>query len=198
VSALATLNLAENPICIKAVRARLRWKHVLSWGTVALTITTFICLMIYVTVTERELGTPQAAAQGMLLPLVVIQAVILILTGTGSVAGGLAQERIAGLLDYHRMTPMTPTQKILGFLFGLPAREYFLFALTLPFMAFAVIVGEFPLLTLLHFYAVFFVAVWLYHMTALVAGMVTKKPRLAQIVAQGRACPSSGCRSSST
>jgi hypothetical protein len=185
VSALATLNVFANPICVKCARSRLRLKHVLSWGTVCLTVTAFICMGVYLTMTEQRLATAPKAAQAMLPPLVIIQAVILILSGTGSVAGGLAQERIAGLLDYHRMTPMTPVQKILGFLFGLPVREYFLFALTLPFLAFAVIRGGFPVGPLLHFYAALFVAVWLYHLTALVAGMVTKKPRMAQILAQG-------------
>ena len=63
--------------------------------------------------------------------------IILMGLGTGQVASGLARERLEQLVDYQRMTPMTPTAKILGYLFGLPIREYFLFALTLPFLAFA-------------------------------------------------------------
>ena len=48
----------------------------------------------------------------------------------------------SGILDFHRVSPMTPTELTLGFFFGAPIREYPLFAATLPFtvlcMAFGV------------------------------------------------------------
>jgi len=177
--------LVNNPICIKCVRARVRLKHILSWGTITLVVTAFVCSIVYLTQTERELATAEDAAKSLLLPIIIIQGVILMLLGTGAVASGLAQERDGGLLDYHRMTPMTPTSKILGFLFGLPAREYFLFALTLPFLLFAVMKSGFDPWKLVKFYVVFFSSVWLYHMTGLVAGMASSKPRFAAMLAQG-------------
>ncbi|MFW5652696.1 MAG: hypothetical protein ACOC0P_01520, partial [Planctomycetota bacterium] len=45
--------------------------------------------------------------------------------------------------------------------------------------------SDFPVLQLLHFYVVFFSSVLLYHMTGLVAGMWSKKPRWASMIAQG-------------
>ena len=41
--------------------------------------------------------------------------------------------RASGILDFHRVSPLTPTELTLGFFFGAPIREYLLFAATLPF-----------------------------------------------------------------
>ncbi len=175
-----------NPIFVRGVRSRLRLKHLLSWGMITVTITAFVSSLIYLTMMHREIVTDaQTAAKAMVVPLIIIQGVILMLLGTGAVAAGVSHDRDRGLLDYHRMTPMSPTSKILGYLFGLPAREYFLFALTLPFLGFAVYKSELPLPTILHFYAVFFTSVWLYHLTGMVAGMLSQKPRLAALMSQG-------------
>ncbi|MFI4897639.1 MAG: hypothetical protein ACIARR_07420 [Phycisphaerales bacterium JB059] len=175
----------QNPLLVKGLRQRSRVKHLLSWGIVTLTITAFVALMIYTTITEREMASAQDAAKAVLPGIIVIQAILLMMSGTGAVASGVAGEREEGLLDYVRMTPMSPTSKILGYLFGLPAREYVLFALTMPFLVIAAAVARFDPLTLLHFYAVFFTSVWLYHLTGMVAGMVSEKPRLASMMSMG-------------
>ena len=62
--------------------------------------------------------------------------------GTGSVAGGISREAADGMVDYQRLTPMTPLSKIMGYLFGLPVREYVLFATTLPFTIYCIVVGN--------------------------------------------------------
>ncbi|MHC4976326.1 MAG: hypothetical protein ACYTF7_06935 [Planctomycetota bacterium] len=174
-----------NPIIVKGMRARLRRGPLLSWSVVVLTITGFVSAIVYLVNTEQGFLDPRYAAQVTLLPVIIIQAIILMLLGTGAVASGISQERDKGLLDYQRMTPMSPTSKLLGYLFGLPAREYVLFALTLPFMAFGIIKGGFPLATIAKFYVIFFSSVMVYHMTGMAAGMVSSKPRRAGLIAQG-------------
>ncbi|MCC7387290.1 MAG: hypothetical protein IT431_00835 [Phycisphaerales bacterium] len=174
-----------NPIWQKCARARLRPRHLISWGVVTVTITLFVALIVYMTMTEQELASRQVAAEAVLPAIVVIQAVLLMMFGTGVVAAGMSQERDEGLIDYQRMTPMSPTAKILGYLFGLPVREYALFAMTLPVVAVAAVVSGFSLLTLAHFYLVFFTSVWVYHLTAMAAGMISPKPRLAQMLSVG-------------
>ncbi len=174
-----------NPIWLKSVRARLRLKHMASHGTVAVTVTAFIFMIIYMNLNKQMDTTPAMAAKAVIPGIIVIQSVILMMFGTGAVASGIAQERDDRLIDYQRMTPMSPTSKIIGYMFGLPAREYFLFALTLPFLAVAVYMSKFSLLTLAHFYMVFFTSVWVYHMTGLVAGMLSNKPRFASILSMG-------------
>ena len=174
-----------NPIVVKSARSRMRWKYSVSWGLVVVTLTGFITVVNYMIATHQNLAAPAEAARLTLLPTIIIQAVILMLLGTGAVASGISQERDEGLLDYQRMTPMSPSAKLIGYLFGLPIREYFLFSLTLPFAAFGIIRGEFPITTALHFYAIFFSSVLVYHMTGMAAGMASTKPRRAGLIAQG-------------
>lgn len=173
-----------NPILLKCARARMRPKHLVSWGTVTLTVTTFICLFVYLATRQRVGFDPAHAARTMLIPLAVLQSVIIMLLGTGAVASRLSFERDSGLLDYYRMTPMSPTGKIVGFLFGLPVREYALFGITVPFTIWAAIRGEFPISQLVAFYVVFFSSALLYHLTGMVAGMASSHPRRAAMFAQ--------------
>ena len=177
--------LLLNPIWVKSARSRLRVKHIMSWGLVAFTLTAFISVGVYLTATENQGASPATAAKLMIVPIIFIQGIILMLLGTGAVASQLSIEREKGLLDYVRMTPLSPTAKIFGYLFGLPVREYFLFALTLPFLGFAVVVGGVSPLRMAHFYLVFFSSVLLYHMTGLVAGMASSKPRQAAMMSHG-------------
>ncbi len=181
----AVATVLANPIGVACARRRMRARHVISWGLVTVAVTAFVFLIVYLTSTERGLLDRTVAAKSTILPLIVIQGVILMLLGTGSVASGIAQEREAGLLDYQRMTPMPPIAKIIGYLFGLPAREYLLFGLTLPFLVYAAVVGQIGPLKLANFYLIFFTSVFVYHLTGMVAGMVAEKPRRAALAAQG-------------
>jgi hypothetical protein len=104
--------------------------------------------------------------------------------GTGRVASITAEERESGLLDYQRMTPMNPLSKIVGYIFGIPAREYYMFLFTLPFLAHAILVGKLPWGNIIQLYSVFFCSVILYHLTAHAVGLVVPKPRAASWVSR--------------
>jgi hypothetical protein len=172
------------PIIVKCARERCRPGVVAAWGLATLAITTAVCLGVYLSETERFEVTPADAARAMIVPVIIIQAVILMFLGTGSVAYGIAGERDSGVLDYQRMTPMSTPAKLVGYVLGLPIREYVLFALTMPFLVFAVVRGEFAWGLVAHFYLIFFFSVVVYHMTGMVAGMVTPKARRAAVFAQ--------------
>lgn len=192
---LRELNLAGNPLVVRGVRTRLRPQAAMSSALITLTIAGFLYVMVYVTQTTNtplpDDATPEDvaklsrfAARSAIVPLIVLQGVILMVLGTGAAAGGVARERSDRLLDYHRVTPMPPHAKILGLLFGLPIREYFMFALTLPFVAYAAHKGDVPLQPLLQFYIVFMTSVWLYHLTGMVSGMIVDRPWRAGFVVQ--------------
>ncbi len=183
-SALPSL-FEMNPLWRKGLRSRCRLKHMLSWGVIWITLATFVFLVVYTPMVEQQGASKADAAKAALPFVLVIQAVILMFFGTSAVASGISQERDEEFLDYVRMTPMSPTAKVIGYLFGLPAREYLLFALTLPLVAIIVLISGFSLLTLGHFYLVFFTSVLVYHLTALAVGMVSPKPRLASMTSMG-------------
>ena len=172
-------NLPRNPILVKCLRARLRPAHLFTHGLISLVVAAFIFLSVYLSTSERGVLDSELAARAALLPLVILQGVILMFLGTGAVASGVALERDSGVLDYTRMTPMSTAAKIVGYLFGLPIREWYMFALTIPFVVAAVIIGDIALQKILWLYLAFFSSVILYHLTGFCAGMISKKPRRA-------------------
>jgi len=176
-------NLFANPIFVMGLRTRLRKKRAVAWAVITLTVTAFTFFVVYLTGKERGIGAA-AAAKGAIIPILVIQSIILMLLGTGQVASGIAQERDDGTLNFQRTTPMSPLTKILGYLFGMPVRQYMMFAVTLPFLFAAVLLGGVSLWAVGHFYLVFFTTIWLYHMLGMVSGMLAPKARRASWLAQ--------------
>jgi hypothetical protein len=186
-----------NPLIRKGIRERLRLKQLIAWGLLTLILTSFTYLTAYLEGSdgqwiydeeseswEKGEASPVNGARRAFPWLLGVQGFILMFLGTGRMAGGTAEERETGLLDYQRMTPMRPFSKIIGYLFGLPAREYFMFTLTLPFLVHAIIVGELTPGKVFHLYAVFLSCVLLYHLTAHVTGLIVSKPRAASWVSR--------------
>ncbi|MBT6461787.1 MAG: hypothetical protein HOK49_04525 [Opitutae bacterium] len=175
--------LWKNPILRMQMRQRLRPRALIIWGLI-----TFIpCLFIFLNVYNSASFSPYEdsgearilALKATFIPMLIAQGIILMFLGTGSVAGGMAEEKESGLLDYQRLTPMSPMAKIVGYLLGLPCREYLLLALTLPFTLISAIGGQLPLGKVILLYTIFLCVALVYHLTAMVAGMLARKPRKA-------------------
>ena len=177
--------LWANPLIQRYVRSRLRLRSALGWILTIFILSSFMFFMIYLTSVNRELASARDAARGVLLPLFILQGIILMLMGTGSVASGLVQDKVARTIDYQRLTPMSPLAKIVGYLFGLPIREYLLFAITLPYTIFGLIVGKIPFDVWAPVYLIFFTSVILYHMTGMAAGMIARRWRFTARLTQG-------------
>jgi len=169
-------NIFANPLFVKGLRTQLRFHQALTRGILTFVITGFVFLITYLTPTRQRMVQNEAATT-LWTAIWVIQGWILMILGTGSVASGIALEKERGAFDFHRMTPMGVPSKILGYLFGLPAREYFMFLVTVPLMLLAGWIEKISIRDLLHLYLVFFSAVGLYHMLGFVIGMISNKPR---------------------
>ncbi|MGB2091833.1 MAG: hypothetical protein ACPH2J_08055 [Akkermansiaceae bacterium] len=181
-----------NPLILKGIRERLRLKQLIAASLFCLIITASFYLSSYLQGAQDKQvydhknktyikveGRDINGARNAFGTLLVVQGFFLMFLGTGRVASITAEDKESGLLDYQRMTPMNPLSKIAGYIFGIPAREYYMFLLTLPFMVHCVSVGEIPWFNVLHLYLVFFSSVILYHLTAHVTGLVVPKPRAA-------------------
>ena len=177
--------LWANPILRRYCRSRLRVRGLSVWILLTLLIAGFLFFL------PRELYLHQVewdvvdAGRIPLSGLLIFQGIILFLLATGQVAGGMTAEADEGVLDYQRVAPMSPLAKVLGYLFGLPIREYVLFAVTMPFTLWSLWRGQVPLGIAVQLYGIFLVSAVLYHLTGLVAGTVLKNRRWAFLVSMG-------------
>jgi len=186
-----------NPLIRKGIRERLRVKQLVASVLFGLIVTSTFYLTSYLNGAQDQRiynyqtkqnitieGSAINGARSAFGVLLGVQGFFLMFLGTGRVASVTAEDKESGLLDYQRMTPMNPISKISGYLLGLPAREYFMFLLTLPFLLHCVTVAEIPWINVGQLYLVFFSSVILYHLTAHVTGLVVSKPRAASWISR--------------
>ena len=176
--------LWKNPIFIRFCRSELRFKKAIFWYLLTLIVTAFTVAIIYAPQVYRGHDAVSAARQAF-VPILIIQGVILLFMGTGSVASGITREKVDNVLNYQRLTPLPVHDKVLGYLFGLPVRHYVMFGITLPFTAFVLIVGRIPPSAFIPYYLIFFSSTLLYHFTGMVAGMISRKWRWSARISQG-------------
>lgn len=124
----------------------------------------------------------ESEARGFFAPLFILQGLILFMIGTAMVSGGMIAERDEGVIDYQRLVPMGPTAKVIGYLFGLPVREYVMFLTTLPFAAWLIWRGNIAPGIWLKVYTVVLSSTLLYHFTGLLIGTVARNRRWAFLI----------------
>lgn len=178
----APWNIPANPVFRRYARSRLRPQALAVGLILAVMVAGFVFFGTRTLALYRSGMEVVDAERVPLLPLMVLQALILFFLGTGQVAGGMTGEADEGVLDYQRLTPLTPLTKVLGYLFGLPLREYVLFASTLPFTAWGLWRGQVPFSAWGSVYLVLLTSTLLYHLTGLVAGTVVRNRRWAFLV----------------
>lgn len=173
-----------NPIVRRYARSRLR---LTGFGVMLLLTVLIAGFVFFVTREGSARGLKDAAdiARTPLIPLLILQGIILFGMGTGQAAAGITTEADEGVMDYQRLAPMTPMSKVLGYLFGLPIREWILFLATMPFTFWSVWEGKVPVSSIVQLYAVFVMAAILYHLTGLVAGSVMTNRRWAFLASTG-------------
>jgi hypothetical protein len=165
-------------------RSRLRPQGLGVSLLVTVLIAGFIVTMVRA-VSLRSGLDPSDAARSVIIPLLFLQGVILFVFGTAQAAGGMTAERDEGVIDYQRLIPMSPLAKVLGYLFGLPVREYVMFLTTLPFSGWALWTGGVAWQVWLPLYAVVFTSTLTYHFTGLLTGTVAKNRRWAFLASIG-------------
>ncbi len=177
-------NIWENPIFRRYCRSRLRPAGVGVASLIALMISGFIVGMSNSVGINQEM-TPSDAARPAIIALLLFQGLILFVLGTAQVAGGMTAERDESVIDYQRLIPMSPLSKVLGYLFGLPIREYVMFLVTLPFTAWSLWRGEVSWHVWLPLYGVMFSSTLLYHFTGLLTGTAVRNRRWAFLISIG-------------
>jgi len=224
---VSVIEFWRNPILVRYLRARLRWKGMLLTAIPTMILVTFVSLIAYYGgsgyhqrqvffeesmrqqeahpspgegVLEEEGGdrlehsptlqqevfteARRVGARTAFVAVFVVQCCLLMLWGTFSVAVGVTRESIEGILEYQRLTPMSPLAKIVGYVLGLPIRETVLCLMTLPFTVVAIRVGEIPTDLVGKLYLVMATSSLMYHMTGFLAGIVVKNRFMSGLLSQ--------------
>ena len=169
----------KNPIFLRYCRSRLRPTAISVSILISVMMSGFLFQMIRTVSANNENFTIEDIERTPLTALLVFQGFILFMLGTAQASGGMTAERDEGVIDYQRLLPMTPAAKVIGFLFGLPIREYVMFASTLPFTIWCFWKGNVPAHTWISLYGVAFSTTILYHLTGLLTGTIVKNRRWA-------------------
>ncbi|MHB1555973.1 MAG: ABC transporter permease [Isosphaeraceae bacterium] len=157
---------AANPILIKHVRTRLRPQTAFT----SLAFVVLLCLCIAYAGYQLDLFKTGTAA-GLILAL---QFILLLIMGSGQIGASVSGARNSGILDFHRVSPMTPAELTFGFFFGAPIREYLLFAATLPFTALCMAFGIPSFRGFVQLMLLLLVTVWTLHSLVLLNSLITK------------------------
>ncbi len=172
-------DIPQNPIFLRYCRSRLRPAAVCVSCLITVLLTGFIFLMFRVFSDNQTKLAEADIERSPLIALFVIQCLILFVLGTAQASGGMTAERDEGVIDYQRLLPMTPAAKVIGYLFGLPIREYVMFLSTLPFSMWCLWRGEVQAHAWISLYGVLVSTTILYHLTGLLTGTIVKNRRWA-------------------
>lgn len=157
--------LTDNPILMKHVRSRLRRPQ----GTY-LVIAVFLIAVCLLWAGHAA----NVLDQGPIFVLFfVIQGFALHLVGTSQVASSVSQANDAGILDFHRVSPLPASATTVGFVLGAPIREYLVALVFVPFALFCAVVGKPGLLGFCTTGAVLLSTTLLFHAIAMTAGLVS-------------------------
>lgn len=180
----AAWNVSANPIFRRYCQSRLRARGLGVWLLLTLLAAGFPVAVTAAVAVRGGLSAADSARVALLF-LLPLQGFILFILGTAQAAGGMTAERDEGVIDYQRLIPMSPLAKVIGYLFGLPVREYVLFFATLPFTGWCLWRGEVEWRVWLPLYTVLFSSTLLYHLTGLVTGTVVRNRRWAFLASIG-------------
>ena len=176
-------DIVNNPILMRYRRSRLRRRKLIPWALLVLIVSLFVVGLLVAVSKNSDIPMRELARLGLVI-IIVLQSLMLLFLGTGAVAVGIIQESAEGMVEYQRLTPMTPLAKIVGYVFGLPIREYVLASLQFPFVFLTAWLGDIAWDSLTRFYLILFMAGVLYHLTGMVVGTVARKKFIAGRTAQ--------------
>lgn len=161
----------DNPIIVKHARSKLRMQPLVA----AIFIVLILCVCLLWAATVMDWFFDNRAFR----ILFAMQVVILAIAGAVNISQSIGGARASGILDFHRVSPLSPTALVLGFFFGGPIREYLLFAITLPFSIICVARGNMSIGFSVQLMVELLVAAWVLHACALASALLVKQAKAA-------------------
>jgi hypothetical protein len=159
----------DNPLFVKHLRSRLRRAQFVPPAV----IVGVICICISYAGYQLNYFK-NGWAFGWLLS---VQGILLSIMGASQVASAVGGARESGILDFHRVSPVSPLAVTLGFFFGAPIREYALFGMTLPFTLICAADESPSPRGVFEAMVVLLLSSWILHAVALLLSLSSKKPK---------------------
>lgn len=173
-----------NPIFHRYRRSRLRLSSLITGALVYGGASLFFYLVaLGYTVTKTSKTIEETAIYPFAFTLF-LQVFILTFVGTGEVAAGMARESIDRVLTYQRLTPLSPATKIMGYLTGLPVRQFYHFVITLPVTVLIIRTGSIPFEIWGSIYAVLATSTIMFYLLAMSVGFIMGK-KFSALISQG-------------
>lgn len=160
---------ADNPLFVKHVRSRLRKGQLLA----PIVVMGSICVLLAYA-SHVYNWYVSGWTFGVYLGL---QSLVLGIMGATQISSAVGGARESGILDFHRVSPLSPLAVTLGFFFGAPVREYTFAALTLPFVLICAANDAPSLGGAVQLEVATLLGCWLLHAIALLTSLATKKPK---------------------
>ncbi len=163
----------DNPIIVKHVRSRLRAAQLIPGIIVVLCLASlFTWIGFYFN------SFYNGTTLGILSSIAFL---ILVIGGSNQVANAVGSAKESGILDFHRVSPLSPWLVTLGFFLGAPIREYLLSAILIPFMILGASQSTIGISSLLPALVPTLLTAWLMHALSILVALVAKKPKTASV-----------------
>ncbi|MDA0281979.1 MAG: hypothetical protein O3B13_06165 [Planctomycetota bacterium] len=165
--------LFDNPLLVRHVRSRLRSPQP-GYLTVVVVLLAS-CLM-----------WAGYAADGLDQPVIFClffgcQCLTLHLAGTSQVASSISASSDSGILDFHRVSPLSSLTTTMGFVLGAPIREYLVALLLLPFTLVSAVLCDVGITGFLTSGIVLISTTMLFHSLAITAGLLATRGKTRNI-----------------
>ncbi len=106
-----------------------------------------------------------------------VEILVLIVGGFSRISRALADERKAGLWDSNRLTPLKPSQLVIGYWLGSPLREFYMAAVLAGIGLVIVLLGRLPMTLWLGTQILIFSTALFFGLLAVILGLVLQRPQ---------------------
>ena len=178
------MNINENPIFLTQKRLVHRTGVLAAVLIAALIGLSLLSGLIAYLTAPASFGfySPQEAGKVFYAWIIGVEILVLIIGGFSRTSKVLADERKAGLLDSNRLTPLKPSQIVIGYWFGPPLRELYMSAMLAAIGLVIVLLGQLPLMLWLETQVLIASTALFLGLLAVLIGLVVQRPQNSAII----------------